>query len=113
MSVSQTSTPAISTISAEEKALKKLTKIKLIDSIFQLKNEIKNLELDKADLQSALNEAKIAREETFITPSEYLNDLKLRARKHNYEFSELVADISKGVETLKSQIKKVQLPDFV
>ena len=110
MSVSQTPAPAIS---AEEKALKKLTKIKLIDSIFQLKNEIKNLELDKANLESALNEAKIAREETFIKPSEYLNDLKSRSYRHNVECSALVSDISKAFEIARAQIKKVQLPDFV
>tara|TARA_R100000664_G_C2651186_1_gene71750 strand:- start:77 stop:406 length:330 start_codon:yes stop_codon:yes gene_type:complete len=108
------SSTAFSTvIPTTEKALNRQNKAKLVKDILQLQSEMKLLTSTNTKMSDALIEAKTARSETFISPTEYINDLKLRVRKHNYEFSECVTDISKGVETLKSQIKKVELPNFV
>ena len=108
------SSTAFSTvIPTTEKALNRQNKAKLVKDILQLQSEMKLLTSTNTKMSDALIEAKTARSETFISPTEYINDLKLRVRKHNFEFSECVADISKGVETLKNQIKKVELPNFV
>ena len=108
------SSTAFSTvIPTTEKALDRQNKAKLVKDVLQLQQELKVVIDTNNKMSDALIEAKTARSETFISPTEYINDLKLRVRKHNYEFSECVTDISKGVETLKSQIKKVELPNFV